>query len=329
MFELPGLFTTVVRSALFGTPVEPAKPKPGSLPRLVYKYLPAERVDLLQSGQVRFSQFAALNDPLEFGAHVPDSAIEDACRRLAFVIYVPLTLAFSLYLPITLFREVRKTDAWRISTSKQRQTVFRQTLAVPISFIKSMRVLFPKGLEDLRIALYNLIRIELKQDGVMIFSCSALPDVIPMWAHYAGNHTGFQIGFEPARAFTITSKRNVTRPLLPSRVLYMKKMPHLKNGWDVLRKLSICKLIDWKYENEWRFALDRKSIGDTGKIDNLGRPLYLYALNIASIKEVTFGYLANDELISQVRSALSGRDVEYLKLGDEGARHPLAALGLP
>jgi hypothetical protein len=81
--------------------------------------------------------------------------------------------------------------------------------------------------------------------SILIFSCSEAKNNIPMWAHYAGNHTGFQICFDPSKAFELyTPKGKLVKPSL-EKVKYVKRFPKPKDPWRGLRIIAKTKLASW------------------------------------------------------------------------------------
>lgn len=100
-----------------------------------------------------------------------------------------------------------------------------------------------------------------------LISCSRKPNTIPMWAHYAGNHTGVVIEFElETMPFSGLLESNVIRPVNYSqdRVHY----DHLKSEldrhqrrtggektFDIFYEIATTKDMSWQYEEEVRIIL--------------------------------------------------------------------------
>lgn len=100
---------------------------------------------------------------------------------------------------------------------------------------------------------------------------------VPMWAHYAGCHTGFCVQWE---LLSCSEAPDFQDSLYP--VFYDTKpfqMPSLAvnppfEGAEIL--LALRKAQDWSYEREWRYV-ERASPGSTGKLKQVPRPAAVYA----------------------------------------------------
>jgi hypothetical protein len=160
--------------------------------------------------------------------------------------------------------------------------------------------------------------------SILIFSCSEAKNNIPMWAHYAGNHTGFQICFDPSKAFELyTPKGKLVKPSL-EKVKYVKRFPKPKDPWRGLRIIAKTKLASWSYEEEWRFIAIPQNLRESGT-DKAGLPIFLAPLNLSSIQEITFGHLASDDLISRVKTKCEANipAVKFWKNNNRGSREPI------
>lgn len=108
---------------------------------------------------------------------------------------------------------------------------------------------------------------EMAGNHFRLISCSGKPNVIPMWAHYAGNHTGVVIEFElETMPFAGLLRTDLIQPVKYSqaRVFY----DHIKNELDrhyrklrgenklgVFLDIATTKDISWRYEEEIRIVL--------------------------------------------------------------------------
>jgi hypothetical protein len=81
-----------------------------------------------------------------------------------------------------------------------------------------------------------------------IYSLALKPDNLLMWSHYGNSHQGVCLGF------------NVDKLLdsfqLIGRVLYSEERPVVRVGLEepeeLLKKMTLTKSSEWKYEQEWR-----------------------------------------------------------------------------
>lgn len=94
--------------------------------------------------------------------------------------------------------------------------------------------------------LFEILQKQLTDVG--IFSLSDCPDNQPMWAHYAGNHTGLALGFSAAEG----SKLADTRHTLP--VTYSAEKPKFDEGF--LHEIRISAAPHNGTVSESRFSFD-------------------------------------------------------------------------
>lgn len=99
-------------------------------------------------------------------------------------------------------------------------------------------------------------------DQYPFYCVSKNPESNLMWSHYAGSHTGFCIEFrsEHLKADIVTYKKDIPRVEI-SDLIRLKIYPNdrncLKKIWDALRT----KLIEWEYEEEYRFQASNSMQG--------------------------------------------------------------------
>lgn len=139
-----------------------------------------------------------------------------------------------------------------------------------------------------------------------------------MWAHYANNHQGVCIAFDPQNEYFAANH--------PEPILYTNQPVQLtiNQGWvrfggDTVDKASILrgelgflpkelflrKQLPWQYEQEWRvmkLLSDAKEIL-TG-IDPMELPVYLFEIPANAISGITFGWRADDAAIRQAMQTI-------------------------
>lgn len=318
-----GLLYSAAKIAL-GIKVERTRPKRSIYPELLYKYYPPERLDIFEAASVRFSQFKALNDPLEFGMTVSDKTITAATRQMETIIYTLINSYIIFRLPALIASRVRSNPEYK------RLNMVTRLVAFPVVFLAFVSTTYarvqasrPAAISELREKLSDLVRKDIFDSGVLIFSCSNNGNSIPMWAHYAATHTGFQIAFDPASIFTLPDNKGNPGAVYPLRVKYFDKLPVIDGGLKRLGHIVLCKLKDWSYEREWRFIARSDQLLETKYRDARNIPVFTAPLNLSSIMEVTFGCLSTDQLIANVRSACDRLSVEvkFFRVGSDGVRH--------
>lgn len=279
-------------------------PRKARLPERVYKYYGPERTEVLATWLVRFSQLAALNDPFEFLINAKEGSIRKGAARVARRMSNPLTLiwvAFSAGL-----RSGRKNE--RLSSLPWAARLAIQAVVTPIAIVLVL-ILSPfisRHMRGMMLAAADEIEEILKKgvrDGlILVFSCSETWKSVPMWAHYAANHTGFVLGIDPSRAFVNSSSKSKTGFVVPRKVKYLRKEPQVTTNLNVFDFVA-AKMDHWAYEREWRFI----GIPDDAHIRGnfaSGQELLLFKLEPDSLGEIIFGANSAFETVSRVLDLL-------------------------
>lgn len=284
-------------------------------PDLLYKYCGTERIDITHSLRVRFSQPAALNDPFEFALNIQPGEVVNAVQKIGRGVANPFN-----------FVGMAISGAWR---SKDHEKL--RLLPSPLRWLVVclLMVVVPVlALAILPFARRQLLKAMsmggkgfenvLASRGLgsfLVFSCSELWNSVPMWAHYADNHTGFAIGIDPSCAFDHVTKKGETRTVKPRAVSYVDSLPSIrldKRGTDAIFG---SKFKDWSYEREWRFTSLSDDAAERGSYA-AGHEVLLFPLKAAAVREVIFGLNASQETIDAVRSGFdsAGCSPEYFKI---------------
>jgi Protein of unknown function (DUF2971) len=153
---------------------------------LVYKYLAPERIDVLQTGRIRFTQPAAFNDPFESRPYLINDLSNDMWKRIF------------------------KIEGRRLRIAE--------------SQIKAMLARLQSSDFDNYISFGFRHLLEIMSRSVAILSVSEIPDSLLMWAHYAKSHEGFLIGFDAAHEFFGSRERD-RLPNHLSQVIYTANRP--------------------------------------------------------------------------------------------------------
>ena len=200
---------------------------------ILYKYLPAERIDILENLRIRFTQPNAMNDPFEAR---PDFYIteEGQARELANVIR---------QVPLSIFGDGRTAtqataDREAYADRAERDPNFAKDLIEQ----SSLQVPNPELVNRLY-QLYNHIGI---------LSLSETSNNLLMWAHYAVGHTGFVLEFDSSHDFFKTND-SLTGFAKPIPVEYKLERPRAQIDEPNLSEIFFIKGSPWKYEREWRY----------------------------------------------------------------------------
>jgi len=182
-----------------------------------------------------------------------------------------------------------------------------------------------------------------------VCSLSYYKNSLPMWAHYANNHTGVCIGIKINKLKLENNKIKLRKIVYDRLNRYVKEM----GTKDILEVLSH-KLDDWKYENEWRLIIingksGMRQVGEVKEII-LGRKCklahskcFLWPENIKEkvsifILETDWGYNESDNTIEITGYKGSERNIaipsmitvyEDEKKDENEKGKPVVAIGYP
>ena len=275
---------------------------------VLYKYVPPERIDILQNRLIRFTQPKVLNDPFEGRPN-----------------FHATTEGFASVFADTIRQKPRM---WEDCRRKTQTDLDRYTFADTVEgnpdyaaqlyrSLGSQRPLFDlqENLYDLPERLYELY------NRVGILSLSETPDNRLMWAHYAEEHTGFVLMLDSSHDFF---KGDNLSPKIakgfakPERVEYRSERPQTPIE-DPPREILLIKDSGWKYEKEWRYL---KHINDAAKLcgDPDTLPVALFRLPPKCIRGIILGYNSSKKLKDKI-VALRCDDPEFghLRIQQAGA----------
>lgn len=265
----------------------PARKAP--LPDTVYKFYGPTRTEVFDNFQVRFSQLAALNDPFEFLVSAQPGDLRKGAARIAGRRTNLLSLiGIGIWAAVKAARENEKLGSlpWPL-----RMLVLAIAMPVAVGLvlllspfiIRQMRAIMLAAADEMEEILFKRVREGL----VLIFSCTETWRSVPMWAHYAANHTGFALGINPAGAFVSKSKKSENPFVHPRKVRYLSRAPRVSPNLDI-NDFICSKMKHWSYEREWRFiGLSDEADARGAFVD--GQELLLFQIQSESITEVVFG----------------------------------------
>jgi hypothetical protein len=285
-------------------------PKPPS-PPIVYKYYGPERADVLKSFRVRFSQLAALNDPFEFLVQARPGELQRGARRMA----ERMTNVFGL-LGLAIgggFKAVQENEQLRPLPSWGRGLVLvivlpfaiGMTLLLGPFLAKTFRNVMHAAADEFEILLLEQVRKGL----ILVFSCSETWASVPMWAHYACNHTGFAIGLDPTIAFPNRNPNSDKRFIPPVKVEYVRQTPRVGLFGRDKGNFLAAKMDHWSYEKEWRFMNMPDGAAQRGTVVN-GHELLLFDFQPESIREIVLGANCTIETVAAILDAIAAADLK-------------------
>ncbi|PSV52351.1 DUF2971 domain-containing protein [Photobacterium sp. GB-1] len=243
---------------------------------MLFKYLPKERVNVLDDLKIRFTPLRSLNDPYE---SFPLIDAEEA-RRSAIK---------SASEELDLFWEQTELSD---RTEKNKKT------------LEDNRKAIIRGVED-------SIRPELIANDLMdnlgdlfgVLSLSRSKTSLLMWSHYCGSHTGLVIGFDDNHDFFHQNDLDGYRTK-PLPVKYSDQRAIVKVDSHNCRENMLChKPLEWAYEQEERVFMaymdESKAIGK----DEFGAAVILMDIPPKAIKEVYIGCNASEETKLRILNA--------------------------
>ncbi len=249
---------------------------------MLFKYLPIDRIDVLENLKIRFSPLMSLNDPFE-------------CQPLVDMKNESHQFVEKMLRDLD---ELWENTAIEEKTEENRK-ILEQTRAELIADVKKKTNSFVVG-QGLMARL---------NDNLGVLSLSRTEDNLLMWSHYADEGKGLVIGFDDEHAF-FKQPNLAGRSTRPIPVVYTNKRSKIVPGEDRYYEKLLCeKPRDWAYEKEerlFRVVLTKECC--LGK-DVYGMDVILTELPKNAIKAVYLGYSISEESKIRVLLAIKNNDI--------------------
>lgn len=209
----------------------------------LYKYVRADRIDILKNRSIRFTPQSDLNDAFEMRPYfetVLDK--EETGVQLEKTFYAPDS---DSELPEGIssvsFAEIKagladsgKTHAEYLNTAIEGAAAFLREQITPS---------YRKDYYDNINATYGVLCL------------TERPDNLLMWGHYADGHRGFVIEFDDNHPFFHHESEVMPGCGFLRKVQYSRDRPNFKKFTDItFIEMLFAKSEDWQYEHEWRIA---------------------------------------------------------------------------
>ncbi len=271
----------------------------------LYKYVTAERIDVLQNELIRFSQPSALNDPWDMRPHVERVFTDNDLDEHVIAPLKPESDAQMIDYVSQIIENFAKTQG---ITDKSLDEIKKVVAEGNDEFPGELRQIFEIALaetaEKMKQVVPQLVEIipEAIDSAVGILSLTEKPDHPLMWSHYANNHSGLVLGFDDTSEF-FRSPRHGQPDDAGSvrRVKYSSERPkfdplvsvsQLDNLTDedaisFLDKMFFTKSTAWDYEQEWRMIKGLKQADKNLKLP-IGN-VYLFSIPPSCIVSVFLG----------------------------------------
>ena len=277
-----------------------------SSPKSLYKFVTPERVDVLATGLIRFTQPSALNDPFElrpvFEGFLTEAQIveatnptwemlEDALRQR----YATLPSDAQALYSIDSIVQLVKGSPHLIE--KSLAPFAAEARRVISDFTPHAREILSKALQT--------------KVGILSLSESVTNPLL--WAHYASSHKGF--AFELSSNHPYFSRRRSES----DELYHLRKVKYVDRR-DSGRALSeidgddlfVTKETSWKYEEEWRMLALLDDAEEIVEVD--GDSVYLFSFPMEAIRSVILGARSSELLCQRVRLQLASREARHIKV---------------
>jgi hypothetical protein len=291
------------------------------IPRSLFKFVTADTaVKVLTNKTLRWSSPDSFNDPFEFRSPFEfgfelEQLKEPFLRRASTLITQKDDPDLFEDNPVT--DVIRKARAHRLGAGDPAnvQDLFRRGFPQYVDRLK-------QGFESDR-----NVWLEMKKT-YRVLCLSAVRDNILMWSHYADEHKGAVLEFQPKielgtemRGARIVeySKEVPVAVTLEQFLLYITGQGAKPRPQDPFVKSVYTKSSDWSYENEWRI-LSKEEQEERGPISY--RPFHPQEL-----AAIYFGCRMSDSDMESIRSAVSGWEshVSFFQMRVERIRYELTA----
>lgn len=236
----------------------------------LFKYLPLERLDVLQTLRLRYSQPAVLNDPFEakpfYTGFAPDEDMRRGYsgrfRKVLLEQYESMSNDFKKGLPFPVFADLMEHN---------RADVYHIFQTVDAEIVSPLNVMLHESFGQ----------------KIGALSLSEVNDNQLMWSHYADSHKGFVLEFDGTHAC-------FTRPGIAAddlwqlhRVKYAQKRPRTTAIELDMQAILLTKHESWSYEREWKAFRPLNEACCTIEGDLL--PVHLFAIPPKSLRSIIFG----------------------------------------
>ncbi|MBS4098861.1 MAG: DUF2971 domain-containing protein [Sulfuricella sp.] len=250
----------------------------------LYKYVTADRIDILKKGCIRFSSPKALNDPFELCPHIAQvsgggsidgAQVQKYNNVLREHFLSPRRENSGLEFPASLLRSAIESP-----DIAERDFMLERFLATVVQHK------FQDGLNQ----------------TIGILCLSERPDSLLMWSHYADAHQGFVIEFDSDTPFfdqriTISDELRHLR-----KVVYEKKRPSLGLMNLTSTALFLTKSEEWSYELEWRMLMPLDQACEI-RSSTQGM-VHLFEFPKNSIKRLIFGCRMTEQKKQEIKEIL-------------------------
>ena len=291
------------------------------IPRSLFKYVTADTaLKILTNNTLKWSSPESFNDPFEFRSPL-EFGFE--LEQLEEPLLQRVSILITQRDDPTLFEGNPVADMIREARTR------RVGEGDPARIQELFRPRFPQYVNHLRQGLESDRNIWLEMKKTYRVLClSAVRDNILMWSHYADEHKGAVLEFQPKIELATEmhgallveySKQVPVAVTLEQFLLYVTGQGPKPRAPDAFVKSVYTKSSDWSYENEWRI-LSKQRDEDQG-------PFSYRAFHPQELAAIYFGCRMPESCKDRIRDAVSGwgSHISFSQMRVERIRYELAA----
>lgn len=265
-------------------------------PSIVYKYVGAERIDVLRNGNIRLTPPLNTNDIFEVRQTFEMLAgpkMQELFAEQAAALDINDTLVNAMKdTPLAGMSPDALKQIFKAATGGDLETSLQGMLGSALKDSVFPTLNSPKVMDDLLTKLGS---------DLICLSLTERFDSSPMWAHYAGNSTGFVIAFETANDFFRRGNASERQGL--HKITYFDGK--IAEVMDDVYAALMSKQEDWAYEREWRLYLKADQASKTLTVG--ADTIHLVDFPPKAVQRVILGLRASEELQADMRSLLADR----------------------
>ncbi|MGR0183720.1 DUF2971 domain-containing protein [Azospirillum aestuarii] len=260
----------------------------------LYKYVTADRIDVIQNKMIRFTPPCALNDPFEMQPIIGGLADDDFIER-EFEENYEQTIR-KLYDSEPAFALAMPFNAFRVFAMRQKQVT-----------LNGMKAMAKQAMPILNEKIQEL------NQHIGVLSLTTAPENLLMWAHYAGNHQGMVIEFDGSSHF-FNRKRSENDECYHLReVNYSTERPK-RNFIDIDASiLLLTKSVEWGYEKELRVMAPLRDASKVIKGPECD--IHLFSFDPKCVSSIIFGARTATSVVSSITEWVRGsQDYSHVRI---------------
>ena len=146
--------------------------------------------------------------------------------------------------------------------------------------------------------------------GIVSFSVKPFHPL--MWSHYAGDGSGFVIGYDKEEIGRLTAidggLQSVYYGGRPPRILEPTRL--ISPTFNLLALLS-SKSDHWSYESEWRLIVELNRTIGTGETDHHNQPVNLVQIPNIAVRSVYYTERTPGDVVDLIRKRLADKNNRY------------------